>query len=65
MEEQQIKDFITEITHRWLNEQKDSILLQLVGFIMDKKAELENKIGSGEVQKIFVDLGDEKEAEEE
>jgi hypothetical protein len=37
---------------KWLNNQKETLLLQLIGFINDKKASLEHQIGSGKVQKL-------------
>ena len=49
------KQILEDFAEKWLNEQKDTLLLQLVGFIMDKKAKLEEQYGSGEVQKMFND----------
>jgi hypothetical protein len=53
MDEQKQKQILEEYAQKWLDIQKDNLLLQLVGFIMDEKHKLEHKIGSGEVQKIF------------
>lgn len=52
MDKTEIIEHLEKITHDWLNNQKDTLLLQLVGFMMDKKAILESEIGSGEVQKM-------------
>lgn len=65
MDEQQMKDFLADFAQKWLDQQKDALLLQLVGFIMDSKAKLENEIGSGEVQKIFSEEEEPHKAEKE
>lgn len=52
MDKTEIIEHLEKITHDWLNNQKDALLLQLVGFMMDKKAQMEGEIGSGEVQKM-------------
>ena len=36
----------------FMSKQKDNLLIQLIGFLEDEKRQLEEKIGSGEVQKM-------------
>ncbi len=55
MEEKDRDEIIKHLeifVENWLNNQKETLLLQLIGFINDKRSKLEHQIGSGEVQKI-------------
>ncbi len=61
MDEQKLKLILEEYAQKWLDIQKDNLLLQLVGFIMDEKHKLEHKIGSGKVQKLFASEAEEAE----
>lgn len=61
MDKEEIKEYLKNYCEKWLNEQKDTLMLQLVGFIMDHKYKLENEIGSGEVQKLFNEDTDDNE----
>lgn len=56
MDATQIEAYLEKTAHNWLNNQKDTLLLQLVGFIMDGKAKLEEKYGSGVVQKEIMGI---------
>ena len=50
---QELKKHIENYTQNWLDNMKDTLLLQLIGFIENKKNDLEHTIGSGEVQKLM------------
>lgn len=65
MDKKEIIQHLEKITHDWLNNQKDALLLQLVGFMMDKKAQLEGEIGSGNVQKMSIFSPEQEEQIEE
>lgn len=55
-------DKIEEVCHTAISKLKDTLMLQLVGFIMEEKRQMEERIGSGNVQKIWDETGaDEKE----
>ena len=46
--EERIKHYVDDFMSR----QKDNLLIQLIGFLEDEKRQLEDKLGSGEVQKM-------------
>jgi hypothetical protein len=55
-------DKIEQVCNTAISKLKDTLMLQLVGFIMEEKRQMEERIGSGNVQKIWEEPGvDEKE----
>lgn len=46
--EERIKYYVED----FMSKQKDNLLIQLIGFLEDEKKQLEEKLGSGEVQKM-------------
>lgn len=46
------KSILEKYAQNWLDQQKDALLIQLIGFMNDHRTRLEREIGSGEVQKM-------------
>lgn len=47
-EKEQYKSELKEYVDKWLSQMKDSLLLQLLGFLQDSKNTLEHQLGSFE-----------------
>jgi len=54
-----LQQHLEEFTQKWLDNMKDTLLTQLIGFMEHNKHELEHEFGSGKIQEL------EKESEKE